>query len=274
MVLAVLFLVGACVFPVLSQKQRQLTEDFRMHENFHSKFLAKDRNVMVWLPPGYNTETTKRYPVLYLHDGGTVMVEWRIDEIAKPLIAAGQIEPLIIVFVPHGGTLEDRFDEYAPTRPPNFPNGGRADLYGQLLVEELKPFIDSEYRTRTDSSNTGLGGVSLGGSVSLYFGLKYPTVFGKLAVMSPAVWWDNKAILRNVKATEAKPSTRIWLDVGSDEGPMMIGGAKELRDLLIRKGWLLKSDLMYFEAKGGKHNEESFAKRAKPMLEYLFAKQN
>ncbi|MGH9905113.1 MAG: hypothetical protein ACRD8U_05940 [Pyrinomonadaceae bacterium] len=53
---------------------------------------------------------------------------------------------------------------------------------------------------------------------------------------------------------------------------MMIDGAKELRDSLISKGWALKSDLMYFEAKGGKHNEESFAKRAQPMLEYLFAR--
>lgn len=262
----------ACVVSVLSQKQRQLTEEFRMHQDFHSKFLAKDRNIMVWLPPGYDSDTTKRYPVLYMHDGGTVMVEWRLDEIAKPLIAAGQIEPLIIVFIPHGGTLEDRFDEYSPTRPSNSPGGGKADLYGQLLVEELKPFIDSNYRTLVDSANTGLGGVSLGGTVSLYFGLKYPTVFGKLAVMSPAVWWDNKAILRNVKSTQVKPSTRIWLDVGTDEGPMMIDGAKDLRDSLIRKGWALKSDLMYFEARGGKHNEESFAKRGKPMLEYLFAR--
>lgn len=271
--LAALFIVFGCLVPpVKAQRTRQLTEEFRMHQNFHSKFLSKDRNIIVWLPPGYDSETTKRYPVLYMHDGGTVMVEWRIDEIAKPLIAADQIEPLIIVFIPHGGTLEDRYDEYAPTRPPNFRNGGKADLYGQLLVEELKPFIDSKYRTLVDSSNTGLGGVSLGGSVSLYFGLKYPSVFGRLAVMSPAVWWDNKAILRNVKATQDKPSTRIWLDIGTDEGPMMMDGAKELRDSLIRKGWVLKSDLMYFEAKGGKHNEESFAKRAAPMLKFLFAR--
>jgi predicted alpha/beta superfamily hydrolase len=207
-----------------------------------------------------------------MQDGGTVFVEWRLDETAKNLITNEQIEPLIIVFISHGGTLEDRFDEYTPTRPPNARNGGKADRYGQLLVEELKPFIDSEYRTLKDSSNTGIGGVSLGALASLHFGLKHPTVFGKLALMSPSVWWDNRAPLREVKALKAKLPTRIWLDIGTGEGPQMVGDVKELRDSLTKKGWVLKSDLMYFEAEGGKHSEESFAKRAAPMLKFLFAR--
>jgi predicted alpha/beta superfamily hydrolase len=265
-------LFGCLVPPVKAQRTRYLTEEFRMHKSFHSKFLSKDRDVIVWLPPGYDSTPTKRYPVLYMQDGGTVFVEWGLDETAKALISNNQIEPLIIVFISHGGTLEDRFDEYTPTRPPNARNGGKADSYGRLLVEELKPFIDSEYRTLPDSSNTGIGGVSLGALASLYFGFKYPTVFGKLAVMSPSVWWNNRAPLREVKSLKAKISTRIWLDIGTGEGPQMVGDVKELRDSLIKKGWVLKSDLMYFEAEGGKHNEESFARRAAPMLKFLFAR--
>lgn len=96
------------------------------------------------------------------------------------------------MLVPNGGTPEDRFDDYTPTRPANVKAGGKADAYGRMLVEELKPFIDSEYRTLTDAANTGLGGASLGGLVSLHLGLRHPMVFGKLAVMSPSVWWDNK----------------------------------------------------------------------------------
>lgn len=258
--------------PVKAQRTRYLTEDFRMHKSFHSKFLSKDRDVIVWLPPGYESTPDKRYPVLYMQDGGTVFVEWGLDETAKALIKNDQIEPLIIVFISHGGTLEDRFDEYTPTRPPNARNGGKADSYGRLLVEELKPFIDSEYRTLPDSSNTGIGGVSLGALASLHFGLKYPTVFGKLAVMSPSVWWNNRAPLREVKSLKGKLPTRIWIDIGTGEGPQMVGDVKELRDSLIKKGWVLKSDLMYFEADGGKHNEESFARRAAPMLKFLFAR--
>ncbi|HEX6284508.1 MAG TPA: alpha/beta hydrolase-fold protein, partial [Pyrinomonadaceae bacterium] len=251
-------------------QSRALNEEFRMHGNFHSEFLKKDRNVIVWLPPGYHSEPTKRYPVLYMHDGGVVFILWRIDEIAKPLITSGQIEPLIIVLVNHGGTEDDRFDEYTPTKPPNFKSGGKADSYGRMLVEELKPFIDSQYRTLTDPANTGIGGVSLGAIVSLYLGLKYPMVFGKLAVISPSVWWDNKIIVRNVKDLKTKPALRIWLDIGTGEGQRSVDATKELRNAFVKKGWVLNSDLLYFEAKGSGHNEQAFAQRAEPMLKHLF----
>jgi predicted alpha/beta superfamily hydrolase len=256
-----------------AQHRRALTEEFRVHRDFHSKFLPNGREIVVWLPPGYDAAPARRYPVLYMQDGGDVFVGMRIDEIAKPLIASQEIEPLIIVMVSIGGTLDDRFDEYTPTRNSS-GKGGKADLYGRMLVEELKPFIDSEYRTLTDAPNTGLGGFSLGGLVTLYLGLKYPTVFGKLVVMSPSVWWDNKLIVRNVKALASKPAMRIWLDIGTDEGPREVGDAKDLRDALVKKGWILNSDLMYFEAKGGRHDLASFAKRAGPMLKYLAAQHN
>lgn len=255
------------------QDERALTQEFRLHENFPSKFLPKKRDVIVWLPPGYDTEPTKRYPVLYMHDGGSVFVYWRIDEIAKPLITSRQIKPLIIVMVYNGGTPDDRFDEYTPTRDPNYRSGGKADSHGRMLVEELKPFIDSQYRTLTDSANTGLGGASLGGIVSLHLGLKYPAVFGKLAILSPSVWWDNKLMVRNVKGLKSKPDLRIWLDVGTGEGPRRVDETKELRDAFVKKGWVLNSDLIYFESKGSSHDEKSFAKRAGPMLKHLFPQQ-
>lgn len=88
-----------------------------MHSAVPSKFLVKPRDVMAWLPPSDETEREKRYPVLYLQDGANVYIEWRVDEVAKPLIASQQIEPLIIVLVPNGGGLEDRYDDYTPTRP-------------------------------------------------------------------------------------------------------------------------------------------------------------
>ena len=275
-------LLLACVFFSLcashgpatdAQQPRALNEEFRLHKSFQSKFLSKNRDVIVWLPPGYASEPDKRYPVLYMHDGANVFVLWKIDEIAKPLITSGEVEPLIIVMVPHGGTQEDRFDEYTPTKPRNFRSGGKADSYGRMLVEELKPFIDSEYRTLKDPANTGLGGASFGGIVSLHLGLKYPTVFGKLAVMSPSVWWDNKLILRNVNELKSKPDLRIWLDIGTGEGQKFVDDAKELRNAFVKKGWVLNSELIYFEAKDGAHNEESFAQRVKPMLKHLFPQQ-
>ncbi len=247
---------------------RYLTEDHRLHKNFHSKFLPKDRDVIVWMPPGYRDSPTKRYPVLYMHDGASVFSIWRLDETAEALISNKQIEPLIIVCVSNGGTTDDRFSEYTPTRDARLGKGGNADQYGRMLVEELKPFIDAEYRTLPEPANTGLGGASLGGLVTLHLGLKYPNTFGKLAVISPSVWWDKGLIIKEVKAISAKPSLRIWLDVGTREGPTR--GVKDLRDALKAKGWTLDSDLIYSEAEGATHDDEAFGRRASRFVKFLF----
>lgn len=256
--------------PAARAQRRVFTDEFQVYPRFQTLFQLKPRQLIVWRPPGYDKEPERRYPVLYMHDGLNVFASWRLDELAKPLIAAREIEPLIIVMVPNGGRPEDRFDEYTPTRPGGYTSGGKADNYGRMLVEELKPFIDSEYRTLPDAAHTALGGTSLGGLVSLYLGLKHPTVFGRLAVMSPSVWWDNRVILNQVKKLKAKPDTRIWLDVGKEESTGYKVNVRDLRDALVKKGWALDADLMYFEAKGGEHDEESWARRAPQMLKYLF----
>lgn len=250
-------------------QQRALTADVRMHK-IESKHVPVPRDLIICLPPGYDTDTSRRYPVLYMQDGGSVYVEWKLDEVIRTLVAAGTIEPLILALIPNGGTQEDRFNDYTPTKPPNVKAGGKADAYGRMLVEEMKPFVDATYRTRTEPEHTGLGGASLGGMISLYFGLKHPEVFGKLAVVSPSVWWDNKLILRHVRNVTVKPPLRIWLDVGTGEGGSTVSNTRELRDALKRKGWTLGDDLGYLELKGATHDEPSFARRAEDVLTFLF----
>ena len=254
-----------------------LTGKIRLHRNFHSKFLPADRDVIVYLPPGYRTIGRRRYPVLYMHDGQNLFdgatsfipgQDWRVDETAQTLIKSKAIEPLIIVGIYNTG--EQRMDEYTPTPDAKIGRGGKADLYGLLLMKELKPFIDAEYRTLVDAANTGLGGSSLGGLVSLYVGLKHPEIFGKLAILSPSVWWDGGIILRVVEALPAKTGQRIWLDMGTEESPYALKGAEALHDALIRKGWTPGADLNFFVAKGAKHTELAWAERVDPVLRYLF----
>jgi predicted alpha/beta superfamily hydrolase len=249
------------------QDYRAIPADYRVHD---ITLASKPRRILVWLPPGYASQPERRYPTLYMHDGATVFVEWKIDEIAKPLIESGAIQPLIIVLVPNGGEQADRFNDYTPTRPPNAKAGGQADAYGRALVEELKPLVDSKYRTLTDAANTALGGASLGGLVSLHLGLKYPNVFGRLAVLSPSVWWDDKVILRTIKATEPRPPLRIWLDMGTRESRNAIADARQLRDALKKHGWTVGVDLAYSEIEDAPHNDAAFAQRAAPFLKYLF----
>lgn len=268
---------------VFAQRPHTLSGEIRFHKSFHSNILNNDRDVVVYLPPGYESGKKKRHSVFYLHDGQNLFdgatsfipgKEWRVDETAESLIAAGQIEPIIIVGIYNAGSA--RNDEYTPTRDEKHKIGGKADLYGRMLVEELKPFIDSTYRTRKDARHTGLGGSSLGGIVSLYLVLKYPRVFGKAAIVSPSVWFANKQIVQYAEALKSKPKMRIWLDMGTKEGRTAEGAqqsvmdARLLRDTLLKKGWRAGKDLSYFEAEGAEHNETAWAARVEQILKFLF----
>jgi predicted alpha/beta superfamily hydrolase len=166
-------------------------------------------------------------------------------------------------------TGNKRIEEYTPTADEKL-GGGHADLYGRMLTEEIKPFIDRRYRTLSDPHNTGLGGSSLGGLVTLYLGFVYPHIFGKLAVLSPSVWWNNKSILEIIASTLPKPRLKIWLDIGTREADTAVGDAELLCDVLVEHGWRLGDDLNFCAAEGAEHNEQAWASRIGSVLEYLF----
>ena len=257
------------------------TGDIRKHEGFHSRYLERDRTVVVYLPPRDETKPDARSPVLYMHDGQNLFDdatafagEWRVDELAQELIGAGAIQPLIIVGVYN---TDRRVDEYTPTTSTTKgadPAGGLADAYGRMLVEELKPFIDATYPTLPGPATTAMAGSSLGALVTLHLGLRYPAVFGKLAVLSPSIWWDDAIIVREVEALQkthpARQKQQIWLDAGTREGEKEIADVRRLRDALVAKGWIVGKDLRYAEIEGGEHNERSWGARMKPVLEFLF----
>jgi predicted alpha/beta superfamily hydrolase len=261
--------------PSHAARAHTLTGDIRTHERFHSRHLEHDRTVVVYLPPSYDANAATRYPVLYLHDGQNVFDaatsfadEWHVDETAQALITVGDIQPIIVVGIYNTG--EHRIDEYTPTVQRDIGSGGHADDYGRMLVHDLKPFIDETYHTCADATDTALGGSSLGGLLTMHVGIRYPETFGKLAVLSPSVWWDERVILKEVDALSSKLPQRIWLDAGTREGPTTIADARLLRDALVAKGWVVGEDLHYLEVLGGEHNEASWGARVGPVLEFLF----
>ena len=281
--IVLIFLFGGSV---AAQREHTLTGEIRLHRSFHSAILNNDRDLIVYLPPGYDTDTRRRYPVFYMHDGQNIFdgatsfipgQEWRVDEVAQSLIAAGKIEPLIIVGIYNAGV--ERVNEYTAAADQKYQAGGKADLYGRFLVEEVKPFIDKTYRTKADAKSTGLGGSSLGGLISLYLGLKYSAVFTRIAVVSPAVWWADSQVVHYTEDQKRKPPLRIWLDIGTKEGrdakeaQATLEGARLLEKTLIRKGWDEGKDLKYFEAEGAEHTEKAWAARIDQILEFLFPKQ-
>ena len=253
-----------------------LKSRLRMHAQFPSQVEDEKHDFIVYLPPMYDEQADRRFPVLYMQDGQNLFDPdtcfckgnyWHMGETADHLIGTGEIEPLIIVGIYNTGP--HRIDEYTPVEDKRL-GGGQADAYGQMLAEELKPFVDHAYRTLPGMENCGLGGSSLGGLVTLYLGLRYTWMFSRLAVMSPSVWWRNRAILKTVQKIRHKPELKIWLDIGTKEGQRVLPDARELNIALVKNGWVEGQDLSYLEVADAEHNENAWAARVAPMLKFLF----
>jgi len=243
---------------------------------FHSRFLPDDRDIEVYLPEAYINEPDRRFPVFYLHDGQNLFdgrtsyladSTWRAHATADRLTREGLIEPVILVGINNTGVR--RMSEYTPSRDARL-RGGDGDLYGRLLVEELKPCIDREFRTQPGAAHTGVGGSSLGGLISLYLGFTYPEVFSGVAVVSPSVWWNERAILRTISTGRTRPNLRIWLDMGTAEGLGHLRDADLLHARLLQRGWRDGVDLCYLRVAGGLHNEDAWAARFDRVLRFLF----
>jgi len=250
----------------------------RMHRDFESRYLPDKRDIIVYLPPGYDREPGRAYPVMYMHDGQNLFDPrtsfvpgrtWHVQEQADEAIRDETVEPLIIVGIYNTG--DRRLAEYTPERDWQM-GGGEAANYGLLLTRELMPWIARRYRIRTERESTGLGGSSLGGLVTLYLGLRHAECFGRLAVLSPSVWWNHKSILGylNERAPEIWERPRMWLDVGDHEGRRTLQNAEQLNRRLIANGWVPEGTLHFERIAGGTHDEASWATRVRPMLEFLF----
>ena len=244
--------------------------------HLHSRVLPDDRVVSVYLPPQYATDAERRFPVLYLQDGQNLFDgqtsyiperTWRAGATADRTNASGQAAPIILVGIANTGLR--RMAEYTPTRDARM-GGGEGPSYGRLLIEELKPLIDDRYRTLPDAANTGLGGSSLGGLISLFLGLQHPEIFGQLGVLSPSIWWDHRSMLAFVAHTALRAQPRIWLDIGTAEGARHVRDTELLARLLVRHGWEPGTTLAMTKIEGGVHDEDAWAERFDRVLAFLF----
>ena len=181
--------------------------------------LGRTRRVWLYLPPDYHAGT-RRYPAIYMHDGQNLFDaatayagEWGVDETLDSLHAAGD-HGAIVVGIDNGGTK--RLHEYSPWRNARY-GGGEGAAYVAFIVETLKPYIDSHYRTLPDRLNTGIAGSSMGGLISLYAVLKYPKVFGRAGVFSPPLWFSPHIFGLARAAQPERPDPRIYFVTGALE---------------------------------------------------------
>lgn len=247
-----------------------------------SRWIDGPRRITVWThevqesrSPGVRSPSRPPAQLLILHDGQNLFEpdrahrpghHWKVAETMAALVEEGKIAPLVVAGVDHAG--EGRITELTPTEGTHY---GAGDLWrhGRFLMEELVPYLAGEYGIATGPGALALGGSSLGGLATLAVAQQYPSRFGRLLVMSPSVWWDNRVILRRLHRHPLVPTTRVWLDVGHQEGRDTLSDVRRLRRLL--RDQLDAGHLGGVEDPTGDHSEDAWARRLPDALTWLFS---
>lgn len=250
----------------------------RRWPNFSSTLLNNTRGVYVYLPPTYLENSAARLPVVYMHDGQNLFdpnaafggVTWGVAQAFDSAAGDGRFREAIVIGPENAGSA--RIAEYTPTADPNY-GGGNGDLYLRMLIEELKPRVDSELRTLTGRENTVLIGSSLGGLISSYAGVRKADTFGLIGAMSPSVWWDNRVLLGVVAQTGSTRPIRVYVDSG-DSGNSN-DGVNDTRDLAAAYrtlGYVDGTTLKHVIQPGATHTESAWASRLPGALEFLLGR--
>ncbi len=245
------------------------------------------RDLLVWTPPGYSDpeNADRQYPVLYMFDGQNIFEqlaglpsEWHADETATELIEADQVEPLIIVGIPHSGA--GRLEEYLPFGSYRGVEGRGRQTMGWVM-REVMPKIERAFRVKTDRDSTAIGGASLGGAMALYASTAYPDRFGRALVESlPMMGDEGKSAEQYLKNAEGWPG-RLFIGMGGQE--VSRDQADEDRNAMYRmwaenvdriaaSGGVAKADRKLMIVPDASHNENAWAERFDDALVFLFGK--
>ena len=210
------------------------------------------KKTWIYLPKNYTT-SKKKFPVIYMHDAQNVFDaktsysgEWNVDEKLDSLKAQ-----VIIIGIEHGN--DKRMDELTPYKNEKY-GGGNADNYLEFIVKTLKPQIDKTYRTKANKRNTAIMGSSLGGLVSYYALLKYPDVFGKAGVFSPAFWFNPEIYTLTEQTRKLK--SKIYFLCGDNESADMVSDLNKMNYLVSGKRCDCLNLTKKAIVKGGQHNEK------------------
>ena len=255
-----------------------------------SAFLGPTRHVEIWLPPGYDSATSTRYPVLYMHDGQNLFdpriantgIDWGVDEAVMRLVGRGVIPPVIVVGV--WSTVE-RGPEYSPWHG--------APAYARFLIEELMPRVNAEFRTLTGPANTAVMGSSMGGLLSYYLVTYHPDRFGACGCVSTHFPFSEKVVADYLRDTArvTPPDTvpyivrdierglrvprgaRYWFDYGGLGLDSAYGPTHAVvRAWLAGQGLVEDRDFVIRRYADATHNEASWRARLDDPLTFLFGK--
>lgn len=241
----------------------------------HSLFFeAKNtmRTIRVLVPDNYEG-TSRKYPVLYMHDGQNLFHDetsygghsWGIYEVMK----AHDLDQMIVVGIDNS---DDRMFEYSPWKSSPMvvkityiETGGQGDLYADFLVQTVIPFIESHYRALTGSTHTLIAGSSMGGYISAYMAAKYPHLFGIAGIFSLASWFNEEPFLAYIRDSVLPSDQRYFISIGKNEtsyepekhfNEIYLNNSRNYKHLLESKGI---RDIRYIETEDV-HNELAWNK--------------
>jgi len=267
-------------------------------ENFQSQYISS-RNIDIWLPDNYSSGS--KYAVLYMHDGQMLFdstkswngQEWKVDEVLSKLMLEGKVNNCIVVGIWNDNVK--RFADYFPQKAINFLNSESvkdslraqfnkeplADNYLLFLVNEVKPYIDNNFNTYTDSKNTSIMGSSMGGLISLYAICEYPLIFGNAACLS--THWvgtlkntnPNIPLAINSYLLENLPNPlthRIYLDYGNKTLDSLYKPYQLIVDKTMEIKGYNQNNWITLEFIGADHSERSWSKRIYFPLTFLLGK--
>ena len=185
------------------------------------------RPFQIYLPEGHSTEEI--YPVIYAHDGQNLFLdstsyagEWGFDEVMDSLIAANALPPMIVVGIYNS---PQRAEEYVPYNDETILemmnmdhwDGSMHMLFADFITFDLFPYIEATYGASARKEDRAILGSSFGAVQAFWMGLTYSEYFGMIGVMSPSVWVDHGAMIREVHSYDQLPDIKMWIDIGSEE---------------------------------------------------------
>jgi predicted alpha/beta superfamily hydrolase len=265
--------LGARLLPAAPAAKPPLHGTLQLVEKFKSPQLGNERTLRIYLPPSYGSDTARRYPVLYMHDGQNLFdartasygTEWNIDEVADRLVRQGDMEEVIVVGIDN---TKDRIGEYTPCCDAKH-GGGKLNAYADFVAKTVKPWVDKQYRTKPDRRHTAVMGSSLGGLASIGIARRYPHIFSMAGGFSSSFWWNNQDALKH---PPKRMPVRFYIDAGTVYDGME--DSEAFRQALLRQGYREGRDLLFLADKGGRHHEQSWAGRVQVALTWFFGRHN
>jgi predicted alpha/beta superfamily hydrolase len=266
--LIVAFLLTACSEPIktstVSDNVQVLPFQFVMPE------LDRQRTIRLYLPPSYQ-QSEKDYPVIYMHDGQNLFDdmtayagEWGVDESLNQLAVNHGFE-LIVVAIDNSANM--RMNELSPWENKRFGEA-QGEQYMDFIVEVVKPYIDTNFRTQPDRLHTAIMGSSMGGLISHYAVHAYPEVFSKAGIFSPSYWYSQD-VFSYTQFKKVQLDARLYVMYGDKEGDGMIADTNKMQRQLKQQGHPRKN-ILFKRVPEGEHNEQLWRTEFTEAIQWLF----